>query len=64
MKDKERNLDEIEVSHTRWSGGRSCPWEREVERVHMLLYCQIRDIVKLSHRRNSHRGLGFAKYNV
>ena len=42
MKDKELKREEIEVSHTldragegsaRWSRGRSCPGEREVERV-------------------------------
>ncbi len=38
MKDKE--LEEIEASHTRCSGGRSCPGEREVERVHMVLCCR------------------------
>ena len=31
MKDKEIKLKEIEGSHTRWSGGRSCPREREVK---------------------------------
>ena len=41
MKDKELKLEEIEASHTpMWSGGRSCPGEREMEKVHMLLCCR------------------------
>ena len=38
MKDKELKFEGIEVSHTRWSGGRSCPGEREVEKMHRLLF--------------------------
>jgi hypothetical protein len=34
MKGNELNPEKIEASHTRWSGGRSCPGERETERVH------------------------------
>jgi hypothetical protein len=42
MKDKELKFEEIEVSHCnthipRWTRGRSCPGEREVERMHILL---------------------------
>jgi hypothetical protein len=36
MKDKVLKFEEIDLSHTRWSGGRSCPSlarERDVERV-------------------------------
>jgi hypothetical protein len=35
MKDREVKHEEIEASHTRWSEGRSCPGEREVERLHI-----------------------------
>ena len=38
MKDKELKFEEIESSHTSWIRGRSCPGEREVERVHILLW--------------------------
>ena len=34
MKDKELKPEEVESSHTRWGGGRSCPGEMEAERVY------------------------------
>ena len=40
MTDKELKLEEIEASHTRRSGGRSCPGEREMEKVQILLCCR------------------------
>ena len=41
MKDKELKLEEIEVSHTGWSVGRSYPGEREVEKVNMLSHATL-----------------------
>jgi hypothetical protein len=40
MKDNEVKIKEIEDSHTRWNGGRSCPRERVVERVYMIRWYQ------------------------
>ena len=40
MKDKELKLEET-FSHTRWSRARSCPGEREGDRVYVLLCYQI-----------------------
>ena len=31
---------DISLSHTGWIGGRSCPREREVERVQIVLSCE------------------------
>ena len=39
MKDKELNLKEIQ---TRWNGRRWSPGEREVERLHMILFHSVR----------------------
>ena len=43
MKDKQLKLEEIAASHqvTKLGMGRSYPGEREVERVQMLLCCQV-----------------------
>ena len=41
MKDKELNLEETETSHTRWIRRRSCPGEREGDRVYMFLIYRI-----------------------
>ena len=53
MKDKDINSS-YTLGLSRFSGGRWCPWEREVERVDMLLCCQISDTL----HPNSHSGTG------
>ncbi len=60
MKDKELKLEEISLLHTRCSGGRSCTGEREVERVHMLLYCQIRCTQMVAQTQGHDLGVGSA----
>jgi hypothetical protein len=43
MKDKELNLEEIETSHTRWIGGRSCSEERKWRKYLCFVYLERTD---------------------